>query len=128
MASEAEFQTKFTKWAKYNVHEPGAYELKLVKGHSMPFDVVAEHQIAALLLVKHGKIGYKIPDTGIAQKPFDFFILKGSAQIVVMFHRRAQKEFFFVDIDDFVMEKRMSERKSLTEERARVIGRAFLLA
>lgn len=128
MPYESDFQTKFTRWAKYHVKTPAAFELKLSKTSSISFDQVAPHQIAALLSVKHNFLAYKIPDTGLGAKPFDFFVLSGSAYIVVMFYKRGQKEFFMIDVDAFILERDGSSRKSLTEDRARAIGRSCLLA
>lgn len=119
---EADFQTKFTRWAKYNVHTPTAFELKLAKSRSLPYSAVQDHQIAALLAVKKDKLCYKIPDSGIAQKPFDMFVLRGEAYVAVMFYERGQKEFFLIDVDEFISERDTSTRKSLTEQRAREIG------
>lgn len=126
--TEAKFQTAFNKWAKHNIDFSGAFELKLVKGNSMPFSAVMEHQVQNLLIVKHSILTYKIPDAGIAQKPFDCFTLKGNAFIVINYYIRGQKEFVIIDIDDFVKEKETSERKSLTEERAKQIGNVYYLA
>lgn len=119
---EADFQTKFSRWAKYNLPCSTACELKIVKGNSLPFTAVQEHQIRNLKLVKHGGFGYKIPDAGYGQKPFDFFTLRGDAFVVVMFYKRGQKEFIMIDVDVFEKENAVSKRRSLTEERAKEIG------
>lgn len=125
---EKNFQTEFTKWAKYRFKGSGVFELKICKEKSMPFGVVQEHQINALKLSKHDSVVYKIPDGSYDQKPFDCFrVEKVSAYVVVIFYRRGQKEFFMIDIDDFIKEKETSDRKSLTEDRARELGIACLL-
>ena len=128
MTSEASFQTAFTRWAKYNLPCSTACELKLEKGNSLPFSAVKEHQIRNLLIVKHGGFGYKIPDVGYGQKPFDFFTLKGDAYIVIMFYKKGQKEFVMIDVETFVTESERSERRSLTEERAKEIGTLCFLS
>lgn len=119
---EKDFQTKFTRWAKANIRENAAFELKLAKAPSLPFDAIAEHQVANLLSVKHRSLTYKIPDAGFDQKPFDCFTFSGaSAYIVIMFYeKRGEKEFYLIDIDEFLRWKDMSKRKSLT--RAEAIG------
>jgi len=124
---EADFQTKFTRWAKHNlITRTGAYELKLTKTKSLPFNAVAPHQIIALQLVKHNHLGYKIPDVGLSQKPFDFFNISSSqspdAQIVVMFYTRGNNKFYMIDVDDFVNKAKSSERKSLTEDECSTIA------
>ena len=120
---ELDFQTKFTRWAKYNLPVSTACELKITNGPSLPFDSVADHQLIALKLAKGSSgAGYKIPDCGISAKPFDFFFLiRAHAYIVVMFYKRAQKEFFVIDVDAWEKETLSSDRKSLTEDRAREI-------
>jgi penicillin-binding protein-related factor A (putative recombinase) len=126
---EANFQTLFSRWAKYNIDKSMAFELKLEKGKSLPFSAVMEHQLIALKLAKHGKLIHKIAD-GIAggQKPFDCFTLAGvPAYVVIMFYRRAQKEFYMIDVDVFINEKETSDRKSLTDQRAKEIGITCLL-
>lgn len=125
---EADFQTRFNKWAKYFVTETQAYELKLCKGTSMPFSAVAKHQYKSLHTSKHGVFAYKIADVGFARKPYDGFVLCGvPAYVYIMFYRRGQKEFIRIDIDVLIKEKKTSNRKSLTEERAKEIGDVFSL-
>lgn len=90
-----------------------------------------EHQEHALLAVKHALMTYKIPDDSYDQKPFDCFFMAGAgANVVIRFRSkdRGQKEFFIIDVDAWKKERLSSERKSLTEERAREIGRTFFLA
>ena len=123
---EKDFQTEFSKWLKYNFKRTAVFELKLTRTKSLPFSAVEEHQVNALYNAKHAHVVHKLPDTGY-QNPFDCFFLKGSeAYVAVMFMK--QKKFFLIDIDDFMLEKKCSERKSLTEERAAEIGRQCELA
>jgi len=125
---EKDFQTRFTRWAKHNTKTSTAFELKLEKGTSMPFSAVMDHQITALRVAKHGVMSYKIPDVGYDQKPFDCFVLVNiPSYVVIMFYKQNQKEFFMIDVDDFIKEKETSKRKSLTEDRAREIGQTYVL-
>lgn len=120
---EKDFQSKFTRWAEHNLRHSGAFELKLTKGKSIPFTAVADHQKDALLHVKCTQIGYKIPDVGMGQKPFDFFILrKEHAYVVCMFYTRGCKTFYMIDIENWISEENFNTRKSLTEDRAKEIG------
>lgn len=117
---EKDFQTEFCKWAKYNIKETAAFELKFTRSLSLPFSDVQEHQINALYNAKHHYLIHKIPDAGY-QNPFDCFFLKGcNAYVVIMFTK--QKTFYLIDIDDFIQEKNTSVRKSLTQDRAAQIG------
>lgn len=119
---ERDFQTKFTRWAHYRFEGVGAFELKICRGTSLSFDVVKEHQVASLKAVKHDGLEYKIPDDTRGTKPFDFFKLKGAAYVVVLFYQRGVKHFYLIDVDVWIQEVESSERKSLTEDRAREIG------
>jgi len=124
MQCEADFQTKFGRWSKASNLTTQAAELKFCKKKSLPYSQIAPHQIRALHLAKHGTLYYKISDTGYDSKPFDCFILSGvPAFLYVMFHvGRGTSHFYGIDIDVLMNEINSSDRKSLTEERAREIG------
>ena len=120
---EKDFQSKFNKWLARNPQTTScAFELKLVKGRAMPFDAVKEHQIRNLRLAERALI-YKIPDAGEAQKPFDcLYLNQAKGFVVVMFYKRGQQEFIIIPIETFIEEIKISDRKSLTPERAALIG------
>jgi len=99
------------------------------------FTQVAEHQIEALTQAKQGNLYHKITDSPVswgmntkmrftAKKPFDCMnIYKAEAYIVIVYYKpRKKKEFIFIDVDDFIKEQENSDRKSLTEERAKLIS------
>lgn len=124
---EKDFQIKFGHWVKAFWKESGVFELKLAKGFLMPFDAVADHQIAALLATKKDSLFFKLPDCGY-QNPFDCMFLKEiSAYVVVMFYKPGQKEFIMIDAEVFLLEKQRSQRKSLLESRAKEIGFVYSL-
>lgn len=75
-----------------------------------------------LFQAKNNKIGYKLPDTGYSQKPFDFFGYKGPAYVVIMYYQKGVKHFYLIDIDVWIEERDKSTRKSLVEARAKEIG------
>lgn len=123
MVKERDFQTKFSKWLKYNDDKSGAFELKITKTNSLAFNSVQDHQREALLHVKHTRLVYKIPDDSRGSKPFDCFkMVRCYAYVVVYFYTHGEKEFFMIDIDVWVREEEMSKRKSLTRDRAEEIG------
>lgn len=111
-----------------NVH--GVFELKLVKGNSMPFAAVKEHQEAALLAVSMNRgLYHKISDSPIfagmktrftAQKPFDCFFLRNTpAYVGICFYEpRKPKEVVLIEITKYLGLKLGSKRKSLTREEA----------
>lgn len=100
-----------------------AFELKVCNELSLPFSAVQEHQLNALFMAKHSTMAYKIPDVGYDQKPFDLAVLgQAEAYVLIMYTRRGQKDFYIIDIDDFLAESKNSVRRSLTEARAQEIG------
>ena len=125
---ESDFQSKFTRWLKYEwpVEENAAFELKMTKGKSLPFDAVKAHQLAGLRVAGIG-LNYKIPDDTFSQKPFDCFHLYGGGYVVVMFWEPGVKHFYIIPVCAWELEVESSDRKSLTEERAMIIGKKHTL-
>ena len=102
-----------------------AMELKIVKnGKPMPFNKIAEHQLSGLYDAKHSGCYHKLSDMSREKKPFDcFFIKEVAAYIVIWWYKpRQKKEMIWIDIDRMILEIKNSNRKSLTEERAKEIG------
>ncbi len=125
---EKNMQTLFTKWLnKYG--NTGAYELKICKKKSMPFNKVEEHQVDALLKSRNKRYAYKISDMSIGRKPYDCFCFhKSNAYVVIMFYvPRKPKIAYIIDIDDFLNIQMVSNRKSITEDICKNIGRAIKL-
>ena len=126
---EKDFQTLFGKWARHNLTTTAALELKVSKTDSLQFSRLEDHQFFALRAAKHSMVYHKIADGTQGRKPCDAFtIAGGDALIVVMFRCTVigQKEFFLIDIDQWEQEAAGS-RRSLTESRARAIGRVCRL-
>lgn len=111
------------------------YELKLEKTKRLSFDRVYDHQVAGLRQAKGKGVYHKIqdqPSTMVGgrkmffgtKKPFDCLFLRGiAAYVVVMFYKPFETKIaYFIEIDSWVKEKETSERKSLTEERAKEIS------
>lgn len=116
---EKDFQIKFGHWVKENMKESAAFELKSVKGSSCPFNAVQDHQIAALMQATRETLYHKIPDVGF-QNPFDCFCLyRVNAYVVI---RYGSGRWYGILVDVFEWERGKSERKSLTEERARKLS------
>lgn len=121
---EKDLQSKVTKYMIHRWQTNAVFELKICKEPSLPFDAVKPHQINALKLAKLGTLAYKIPDVGYDQKPFDMIVLnKVEAYVLVMFYARACKHFYIIDVEDYIFESTYSERRSLTEDRAKEIGK-----
>lgn len=119
---ERDITAKVLQTAKQNLLRSAAIEIKLCKGESLPFSVLAEHQKQALLHAKHQRLVFKIPDLGL-QNPFDAFLLAGTeAWVAVVFYKeRLYKTLFLIDIDAWVKESE-GQRKSLTKDGAQWIS------
>lgn len=115
---EKNYQTIFNKWLANVYKKTGAFELKHCKGSSLPFSAVASHQVLALKHAANDGIVYKIPDAGY-QNPFDCFSLfRVPAYVVIKY----SESFELITINDFLLERDTSNRKSLTYERAKAIA------
>lgn len=124
---EKTFQSSFTKWAKKNIRTSTAFELKLCKKNSIPFSAVQEHQVASLYVAKHQVLFHKISDLALGFHPFDCLALAGAeAYVVVMFYKPGHRRFcYMIDVDDFMLETTKPGRRSLTEARAKEIGKVI---
>jgi len=120
MRREAKFTVLFRHWLRANPMATSAFELKQTQGNTIPFSCVQEHQIDALLAVKtkHG-ILYKAPDDSRGAKPFDMFYLRQAYAFVVI---KFPGGFELIDIENFLLEKKRSKKKSLTYSRAKEIS------
>lgn len=118
---EAKFTTLFRHWVRANKRNlfSSAFELKQTTGKSIPFSDVQEHQLDALLAAKHDGLLYKAPDDSRGIKPFDMFFLYNARAFVVI---RYPDFFCLIDVEVFIEERQISERKSLTAQRAREIA------
>lgn len=119
MKKEANFTLRFRHWLKANPMPSAAFELKQCAS-SLPFSAVAEHQVDALLAVRsESGLLYKAPDDSRSVKPFDLFYMRNTYAYVVIKYPRS---FHIISIDTFLLEKKRSKRKSLTETRAKEIS------
>lgn len=139
MKNEAQAQTYIGKWIRENWEDTAVFELKLVKllkRKALPFSDVKPHQVDNLLRAKHKGLYHKIQDSPVSWgsekmrftmlKPFDCLFVKSPAYVMVCFYEPWElKEFIIIDIDVWEKEKKTSQRKSLTLDRARKIGRTL---
>lgn len=136
---ERDMQTFFGKHIQaFPPKQTEVYELKIVKGTSIPFNAVQEHQLQALFKASEDSIYHKItdqpwlpnrPNSFTSKKPFDcFVIVKAKAFIVLWFYKPRQPKIFIkIPIKAWYQEMLKSSRKSLTEERALEIGEQFFI-
>ena len=131
-------QNFFKKYLEINPPtEPEAYELKIAKKTSIAFDAVSDNQIKRLQEVRTG-LYHKIADAPIFSgmktrftmpKPFDCeYLVNMQGYVVILFYKlRQPKKTYVIKVEDFIKEKEISERKSLTETRAEEIGKLIIL-
>ena len=115
---EQKLTTKFLEWVSVNFRHTFAFEVKQTAGNALSFSALKEHQKRALMISKHGFFRFKIPDAGW-ENPFDGFCLNQVPSYVVVFYGR---NFYLIDIDSWCEEEKRSLKKSLTEERAKIIA------
>ncbi len=130
---ESDMQTLFGKYLRQNSpNQTEVYELKISRGPSLPFNSLQDHQAKALLEVETGFF-HKLTDPPIfyggkmrfnVPRPFDCLYVKKALGFVVLwfYHPREQKVFIKIPIKEFLHERDISTRKSITEIRALEIG------
>lgn len=126
---EAQFGTKFKRWVHYMW--PGKtfhFELKVARTDSLPFSAVSDKQKNNLRIAQN-KFIHKYSDYDRMGTPFDGTFTKGAeCYVVIQFDRPKNKEFFMCDINTFLDEEKISDRKSLTEARCKEICKSYSLA
>lgn len=124
---ESEFAVKFSHWAKanWNVKEnPAYFEYKVSRTTSLPFSEVSEKQYNNLQI---NKFYFKFSDYDRMGTPFDAVFFCGVGYVVIQYYRPGNKEFFIIPVNTFIKERDSSNRKSLTEDRAREISGSYFL-
>lgn len=115
---EADFGTAvFKPWIHKNADSlhSGTFELKITESNSLPFSDLDDMQGDASLSVKWSKKGYLIRNQkGTIGAP-DYSFYRGAPAFIVI---KYPKLWVIVDIETFLEEKKRSQRKSLTSERA----------
>lgn len=97
--TERQFQTRFSKWVKYNIDFSAAFEFKVVKNEKFYLSQIKEHQIRNLKTVSCNLLYYKIEDTSFHQKPFDAFTLyQVPSYVVIMWDRPRNNTFYLIPI------------------------------
>lgn len=127
--TEAEVTTLFLKWSKARFNQNFAFEAKICKTKSLPFDSVKTHQENALYAVKHGIFNYKIPDTAYSPLPFDgFMFFRAKAYVIIFWYqKKGDRRITIIDIDFWLEKKQSSPKKSLTFTEACEIGRLEII-
>ena len=124
---ESKFHSKVMRWLKYNLDKfPKSFliESKVVRpgSKSFPFAELSEKEERLLFLAKHKTILQTHSDYSQLGTNCDASCISGGGFIFLQWVERGNKEFFVIDIGDFIDARETTTRKSLTEERARDIS------
>jgi penicillin-binding protein-related factor A (putative recombinase) len=120
--TESSYYADITHYYKKHATCSIAWEAKFSRTHRIPFSDLPPHQEKFLLQAEE-TYGFKIPDNGIGQKPFDGFVLHhAKAVFIAIYFIPRQTEVYEIPIRVFLNEKYTSKEKSLTKEKARLIG------
>jgi len=128
---EKDIQTLFTRYIKENrPKETAVYELKIVKGKSLSFSSVKPHQVYHLTACASDTGDFwKIPDTAAIngfteKKHYDCqFIRNASAYVCLCWYiPRKRKTMYMIEIGDWIGMVGMSDRKSVTEDMAKLVA------
>lgn len=114
---EAAFGIELHRWTEKNKIQSCPLEIKRTNTSSIPFSCLEDVQIPWLLKAKSDK-GVLIRVIGMNGEPDYAFYRKAPARIVIRYPR----SFHVIDIETFLLEKKRSVRRSLTEGRARELS------
>ena len=129
---ESRFWTKAKKWTEYNLDKFPTKSFKIeakiarLNEKLFPYNELSEKEERLLLKTKHRAHVQTNSDMAQTGTDCDADVVSGGGWIFIQWFRRANKEFFIIDIDKFIEHRDKSKRKSLTEEEARSI--AYLVA
>lgn len=117
---EAKFTLRFRSWIRANPFAFSCvFELKQTRTDSIAFRALEEHQEDALRAASTGALLYKIPDDTRGYNPFDMFYMRHCQAFIVI---KFPDFFCIISFKDFIDERQISQRKSLTAKRAQEIA------
>ena len=125
---EAKFHTKVKRWLKYNIDKfptkSFLWETKVCRlgKKSFPFSELTEKEENLLLMAKHKTLIQTHSDYSRLGTNCDGSVVSGGGYIIIQWVRRANKKFYIIDIDDWLMLKDHLTQKSITEDYARMFG------
>lgn len=125
--TESSYYADLTKYYEKTATNSIAWEAKFSRTHRIPFSDLAAHQEAWLLKFEDVG-GYKISDNGVGQKPCDGFVLyRATSLFIAIYFLPRETEIYELPIRIFVQEKYTSKEKSLTKQRASMIGKRIYI-
>ena len=122
---EASEHSRVEAWMRHHLKQNPHIALKVELKHtrdtlSLPYAALEPHQLDYLLSFANSEpFVYKFDDTGYRQKPCDLIGVTGGLSLVAI---RYPSSLPLLSVFVWQEEQRTSKRKSLTEERARVLA------
>jgi len=89
---------------------------------AFPFSDLSEKEERLLLKAKNSSILATNSDISMLGTICDGYCVSGGGYIFIQWVRRGNKEFYAIDIEDFITHRNKSKRKSLTETEAKQIS------
>lgn len=127
LMTESSYYADLTKYYERTSINSIAWEAKFSRNHRIPFSDLPAHQEKFLLQAEES-YGFKIPDNGRGQKPFDGFVLHNATSLfIAIYFLPRQTEIYEIPIRVFLNEKYTSIEKSLTKQRASEIGKRIYI-
>lgn len=130
---ESDYYAKASRYYTKHAIELGqslAYDVKFTRRPSIAFSCLMPHQEEALLQAERS-LAHKIPDAGVMKKPCDTLVVYGAFSfLLVVFYSPRDAQIYEIPIRAFIAERErcaLENRKSLTHERAHIIGRRVTL-
>ena len=130
---EADFQAKFTPWAKENWVEmfgrvSAAVELKKSDTSTLGWSKIEPHQYTEMDKAQNSVMVHKISDSAVGYKPVDTVIIAGLGYLGVMFNIQKQmKVFYIINITYVKFLKNVLKKKSLSEQDCNTFGHKITL-
>jgi len=128
--TEKSYYTDLTKYyleESLKLQRSITWEAKFTRTNYLNFNCLPAHQ-EEFLLESERAYGYKIPDTGIAKKPFDGLVVFNAHSVfIAIYFLPRHTEIYEMPIRTFLQEKYKSGKKSLTKERAAEVGKLIFL-
>jgi hypothetical protein len=118
MLRESKASIVFRHYLKAHPMPTASFEIKQTTTNSLPFSAVTQPQIDYGMAIKSKK-GVLLRVQAVAEGMPDYIWMRGQPAYVVIFYPKA---FYIIDIETFDMEKKRSQRKSLTPSRANDIA------
>lgn len=124
---EKDYYAPIKKYYTQHAISSMAVEAKITKTNNLNFNCLMLHQEEGLLNAERC-LAFKEADVGPARKNFDITVLyKATSVLIAIYYIPHKTEIYEIPIRSFLKEKYESNKKSLSKERAREIGKQIFI-